>query len=425
MRLPPSILSLAIGLAAGMALGAEAGRAEEGPRPVSVWTRDRVVSVLHGRWSRLRTPHFRVFTDRGASLDAVELRGLEADFRDISEQLKLLSSALDSLRQHPILLFYTQRSEVVGRLAGMPAEGVSFPEFGIIVTARLPHAHEVAHILAYAATGSGEARTAPILQEGLATWLGGTVDASPEVELAAGLKAVRSRGIDLREFLTPRAFHESSLDQHDRYAIAALFCDFLIESYGWADLRGLYHLLAADARELERRPAGAVALQFEGWTGRSWDRLVGEFRRWSWSVQRGGIRIEEGEFEASGVRREGDLEVGWGWEDGDLVVDFRSLEGWAVDAEMLWGPLLTSPVDVDAEQPAWRRWGLRVRPEGAELTDHRRRRSLAVSIETPDSPERWRLRLDSEVLEGVEAPEDVLLFVTPRFDPGISAERDD
>jgi hypothetical protein len=422
MRPSLSIWAAAVSVLMPLLLAAAsvAGVEEDG----FVWTRADVLRVLQGPWSRVRTPHFRVSSDHPASLDHFQLVDLEQSFQRIAERLELSAAVGDSLREHPIAFFYTQYRGYIERFAAVDAEGLSFPDYGLIVSARLPHAHEVAHVLTQVLLRPRAPQTVPLLQEGLATWLGGTVDASPEVILESALRRLRSQPARLGAYLTPRAFQRIELGEHERYATAALFCEFFVERYSLESLLQLYALLSADEAELLRRPTSAVRVQFEGATGQRWEDLENDFVAWIRVSERGGLaRVPRPLRPAAGRVREENHVVRW-WQEHDLIFELTTTEGSAVDAEILWGPLLRSPLRQSGGQPRWRRWGLRVGPDGAELVDHRVRRTIAVlpvSSLAQESGSRV-LRLDPRILEEISAPVDVDVFVTPRFDSGVNAE---
>ena len=71
----------------------------------------------------------------------------------------------------------------------------------------------------------------------------------------------------------------------------------------------------------------------------------------------------------------------------------------------------------------WRRWGLRLGPDGIELTDHRWRRRLAVLDAEAHwgvlpSDEQISLRLDPELVVELEELRDPSIFVAPRLEVG-------
>lgn len=385
------------------------------------WTRPEVERVLDGPWRSVRTPHFRVHVQPGLAVDHTELAELEASFHDIADRLQLAEDRREDIRRRPIDYFHTRNRYLLRRFTEVDADGIAFAEFRIILSLRLPHAHEVAHVLLHEKTRPAAPATTPILLEGMATWLAGVGEAAAPVTAALGERRLAQGDVDLRQFLTVTTFRRSALDTHARYRCAARFCAFLVERWGVDEVLHLYRLLAGGAEEMLRRPTSAVVLQFEGWTGMSWEELLAEFDAWRADRPVGGIRLATAPTRAPDGRTaaDGTRILWWREEDGRLVVSASTTDD-EVDAELSWGeaPQRFRP---DPDQPQWRRWGLRLAPDEIHLSDHHRRRRLAVletGLDLAFFPPRSTVtvELDAAVVPALPEGGAVDLFVVPRFE---------
>lgn len=385
------------------------------------WTRPEIERVLPGPWTRFRTPHFRVFVERGLAVEHAELVELEASLAELADRLDLDPAIREGLRHEPIDYYHIRNRALLRRFTEVDAEGIAFAEFRIVISLRLPHAHEVAHLLLYERTQPAPPATAPLLLEGLASWLAGVGNAAPRVVAARGEQRLEHEDVDLRALLTTPTFHRSALDTHGRYQCSARFCAFLVDTWGLDAVLDLYRLLAGDTVEMLRRPVAAASLQLEGWSGLSWEELELRFERWREENPVGGLRLAlEPTRPADGtLGAEGHVMRWWNEPDGSLVVS-ASTENVEVDAELLWGRPERIPLEPRSPQPRWRRWGLRLGPEGIHLTDHRRRRRLAV----PDSDLRWgvfplrrslTVRVEADAVPEPVREDEASLFVTPVF----------
>ena len=122
-----------------------------------------------------------------------------------------------------------------------PPSGLAYPEAGMMMTSLGDplHYHELVHMTIH----DLEARTYPILREGVATWLGGSTNVSTTELLATLMQRNGAAPLpSLEELMSGEA-----LDQEAQYILAAVIADAVHELHGIAGIKML--LTVRDANE--------------------------------------------------------------------------------------------------------------------------------------------------------------------------------
>ena len=206
--------------------------------------------IAHGEWRPspwLWRLSRRVVGFRTVSGDRVSLLfpdGLDKTI-DLHEVLRWSESDLDDLAQqfqsplrHRLTIVLVPSYRDLTADFGQPMGGTMLAHANAVVLAadcplRESLRHELVHLFAVRWNASAP----PLLQEGLAVWLQGTVqDASIEEE--AG-RLIRLSDMDLAPLLDRRYFF-SEAHQHRCYTLAGGFTGFLVRRFGWDTYRELY-----------------------------------------------------------------------------------------------------------------------------------------------------------------------------------------
>jgi hypothetical protein len=244
----------------------------------------------------------------------------------------------------------------------------------IVLSRRLPHAHELVHIVAHLAMSSPQiADVDPLLREGLAAYLGGARGRAPEVVLALGDSYLDMGLGDPTELLIPNRFFHAPTDPSIHYATAARWVQFLVETEGWTRFGEIYQLLAATNEGVAARPDASKQLQFAGVYQRPFRQLWLDFHAWRHSHPVAGVEAAVPPLRPADLRLESDgrqLRVWRG--EYDWIVDLRAELGYP-EVHLQWGERLPESfrprLRVSTEGSTPLRYSLVLRPGGVELHD--------------------------------------------------------
>ena len=236
--------------------------------------------ALQGRYVRLIAPDTAALSEFVlAELDQqVEWTAHTLQF-DEPAQRRLAAGKID---------WILASDEQVTAIAGTPTQGLANLQFDAVVTQERFHAHELAHVLVGVWLQELPLYTLPLLQEGIAVYLGGRWGRSAAVEQMLGAFVLSSGMTTLDELLEADAFRDVPADQS--YAVAGLFCGFLLQTLGPNQLGELYRTLGGTLEQVHGMRRAAIVASIEQSTGTSWALLEQEFAGWWPARQDTGIR---------------------------------------------------------------------------------------------------------------------------------------
>jgi hypothetical protein len=194
----------------------------------------------------------------------------------MAEQLEICAERMVVLEREKIDYLLAQ-PDVVEYLAGAPTVGVANLQVDMVVTHHPHHVHELAHLLVNVWLADVPLYTLPLLQEGLATHLGGQWGREARVLARVGRTSLRSGIVTLDEMLTRSAFFSLGADL--TYAPAAVFAGWLLDEFGADGLRRVYLACSGTLDEVAGWSGGDVRSRIAGELGRDWNELADAFAR--------------------------------------------------------------------------------------------------------------------------------------------------
>jgi len=192
----------------------------------------------------------------------------------VADQLAFTPEQL-ALLERERLGYLLAGPEWVEQLAGAPTVGVANLQQDVVVTSHPCHAHELAHLLVNFWLGELPLYTLPLLQEGIATHLGGRWGRHPRVLHRVGHTTLTDGLLTLDELLTYNQFHGQSADL--TYPPAGVFAGFVLERYGPDGLRRAYQSVSGTWEEVSSWNAAVVKARLSAALGVSWTTLADEF----------------------------------------------------------------------------------------------------------------------------------------------------
>ncbi|HOX26926.1 MAG TPA: hypothetical protein PLL30_14175 [Candidatus Krumholzibacteria bacterium] len=167
----------------------------------------------------------------------VEIAVLDSCVAAMTKQLEFPPSRLGEIKRVK-LGYLAMSADEVEQLVGAPTVGVANLQQDVVVTSHPCHAHELAHLVVNAWLGEMPLFTLPLLQEGIATDLGGRWGRHPRVLDRVGRTSLADRIVSLDDMLVRADFQALSADL--TYPAAAVFVGYVRERFGAAGLRAAY-----------------------------------------------------------------------------------------------------------------------------------------------------------------------------------------
>lgn len=372
-------------------------------------------------WVQVRTASVRLHHEAGHPVAPADLRALESAVQRLADELRLTAVERASLRTDPIDYLYLRSPSSLNWFGAEDVDGLAIVAERRIVAARVPHEHELVHVLAHIAISPAPPHNHPWLQEGLASYLGGHLGESPTAVLGRGDDVLdRYPGL-IGRLLTVTDFRESSIPAEECYAAAARFVHYLDEARGGRGrILEVLRLLAGSEEEVGARPASIIETQLEGVYATDFASLLEDFEQWRAERPVAGIRPgEPPRRPADLVLEDDDHRVRW-WMDQEGWVIAAAGRNDFVDLALVWGnarpagPEWTAPA-----RPAG--FELRLDDEGGHLVDNaagivRLRWFDRGRVGTDQPAAVWHL--PALALVGIRAPSgprEVALWSRPRF----------
>lgn len=223
-----------------------------------------------GRWVTV----FERRPDRPWELPPHLLANLDAAVDGMLDRLAVPAARRELLAAQK-LHYLLAAPAVVEYLAGAPTVGVANLQVDMVITHHPYHVHELAHLVVNFWLEEPPLHALPLLQEGLATHLGGRWGRSPRVLARVGRHALRTGLVSLDDLLARQAFHARSADL--TYAPAGVFAGFLLDTHGAGATRAAYLALSGDLEEVAGWSAAAVRARLAAALGTSWEELAARF----------------------------------------------------------------------------------------------------------------------------------------------------
>lgn len=201
---------------------------------------------------------------------------LDAAVAAMADRLRLPAERREILAREK-LGYLLVAPDVVEYLAGAPTAGVANLQVDLVVTHHPYHAHELAHLLVNFWLQDVPLYTLPLLQEGLATHLGGRWGRAPGVLAKVGRTSLRTGIVSLEELLTRAGFFGRAADL--TYAPSGEFVGYLLDEFGADALRRVYLACSGTLAEVDAWTADEVRARISRAVGQDWGELVAEFER--------------------------------------------------------------------------------------------------------------------------------------------------
>jgi len=242
----------------------------------------RLVSPLfvHSRnWKRHDTQYATVHFDNDSLINEHALQDLDRFVASMGEHLELSEAEMERLEKEKIDYYFCNEEEIE-KFTGFSTFGMTNLQFDAIISRRLPHYHEVVHLLVNYALKELTLYTLPCLQEGVAVCFGGRWDKSPQVVFQVGHFTLAQKFFQLEDVLTYKRFHEIVGNPDFSYPISGIFVKFLIEQFGMERFELLYRNFSGTDAEVRAFSVDHVQSKISEILGKPWSEIQPDFEKY-------------------------------------------------------------------------------------------------------------------------------------------------
>ena len=192
-------------------------------------------------WPVQESRYFRVHVDPNVVTYVNPLLLAEADrFIDaMADTLELPGQSLKEIENKKIEYFFCNGDTVVERITEHRAKGMLDLPSNDIISAVMPHYHELVHLLINIKMKDLPLYTLPLMREGMAVRYGGRWGKSTSSLIDLGVFLYREKILDIDSMLTMRDF-QSQASADIVYPLSGVFSSFLIDRLGLDKTLDLY-----------------------------------------------------------------------------------------------------------------------------------------------------------------------------------------
>ena len=240
------------------------------------WRLASPLFVYARNWKRHTTQYATVRFNNARSINEYALKELDRFVESMGEHLALSETEMERLEKGKID-YYLCSEEEIEKLTGFSIYGMTNLQFDAIISRRLPHYHEIIHLLVNYALKELPLYTLPFLQEGVAVCFGGRWDKSPQVVFQVGHFTLAQKFFQLEDILTYAGFHEAVGNSDFSYPLSGIFVKFLIEQFGIEQFKLLYRELSGTDATVRAFSVEDVQSKISEISGAQWTEIQKDF----------------------------------------------------------------------------------------------------------------------------------------------------
>lgn len=233
-------------------------------------------------WPVIESEYVRIHyhPSRRKYINDLLLEELDQFVKTTSKRLGMSDKQFEKIELHKIEYFYCDDDSTVQNISGHLAKGLLDLPTNDIISAYMPHYHEMVHLLVNITLQDISLFTQPLLREGVAVYYGGRWGKAPDALFGLGSFLYNQKIVELDSLLTMRSF-EAQATSDIAYPVAGLFVGFLEQRLGREKLFDLYRTLSGNFDTLYAQSAGDVQSAVIAASGHdTWDLFLDDFEGW-------------------------------------------------------------------------------------------------------------------------------------------------
>jgi len=197
-----------------------------------------------------------------------------------AKRLGMSGDQFDKIKEFKIEYYYCDADSTVKAISGHLTKGLLDLPTNDIISAYMPHYHELVHLLINITLKDLPLFTQPLLREGIAVYYGGRWGKAPEALFGLGSFLYREKIVDVDSLVTMRGF-ESQATSDIAYPMAGIFIGYLESKLGRDKLMDLYLDLSGPFDTVNAQSADMVEQKLADVTGAAdWKELHSDFSDW-------------------------------------------------------------------------------------------------------------------------------------------------
>lgn len=178
-------------------------------------------------WITLESRYFRFFLSNSRLTNSYAVQKLDQFVEETCAVLGMDNSELELLKKRKIHYFLCEDEDKVEKITGFKIRGMYDMAYDYIISSYNSHYHEIVHLMMNFKLRKLPIYTTPVLQEGIAVYLGGRGGRASNIILNMGKFLIDGELCNIEDFLTKEEFYH--LNPSISYPIAGLFVKYLIE----------------------------------------------------------------------------------------------------------------------------------------------------------------------------------------------------
>jgi hypothetical protein len=229
-------------------------------------------------WDLYQSRYFRFYVNpvREEYYNDIAAESLDRFVDRVAEKLSISPERLKTLEEMKIDYYLCKGTNEVDKLTGRRERGVYDPAADAIITTLMPHYHKVAMLLVNFKLQKLPLYTAPFLRQGLAAFLGGRWQRSPEVVCDFGAYILKYGILDVDSLFYDTASED--LNNGDISSpVGACLAEYLWNKLGMDSFFDLYRSLSGDYRHVLNLSAADIENQIADALGQEWDSVKSDF----------------------------------------------------------------------------------------------------------------------------------------------------
>lgn len=219
---------------------------------------------------------FHINPDRATHFNSIAAESLDEFVENVAEKISISSERLNLLSEMKIDYYLCDGEDEVERFSGKRESGVYEPASDAIISYIIPHYHEVAHLLINFRLQRLPLFTIPLIQKGLATYLGGRWQRSPGIVFDFGKYILKYNVVEIDSILTFNDFaHPEGGDII--IPVSACLIEYLYTVLGEEKFFQLYIALSGDLEFVTAISSDEVKAKITESFGQGWPELKNDF----------------------------------------------------------------------------------------------------------------------------------------------------
>ncbi len=229
-------------------------------------------------WPVYQTKYFRflINPEMGSYFNDIAAASLDRFVDSIAERIAIPAVLMQTLEEQKIDYYLCQNDMEVGKLSGLPAEGVYDQAADAVISSNFPEFHLITQLLINFKFQKQARFSLPILEQGLSIALGGRWHRAPGVILDFGKYILDYKLTEVDSILVTNK-NENGIMSDITFPVEAYLANYIFISLGKDKFFKLYQTLSGDYNHMGNLPTDEIKAAIAESFGAGWDEFKKNF----------------------------------------------------------------------------------------------------------------------------------------------------